>query len=718
MLEVTHVRKDFGAVQAVRDVSFTIPSGSTFGLLGPNGAGKTTTMRMIVGIYAPDKGSVAWRGLPIGDRVRRRFGYLPEERGLYGKMKVRDQIVYFGRLHGLTDPDIVPRAQRWIEKLGLQDFSDRPCGELSKGNQQKVQIACAAVHDPELLILDEPFSGLDPVNAEVLLATLHELKQRGATLVLSSHQMWQLEHLCDAFCIITAGENRAAGTLAHLRAAWPTRTIRVEPSTQRVCEVFARMTGARPLQPEGGALYYEVPANTQLSVLLRETRRRRSDHAVRIDRTFVARHLHPYDRRRPRGSERRSFARKRMNQFITVYSAEVLRRLRSRAFIVGLIVGAVGITIMLRLPSFIDAFASQSYRVVLAGDPALVRASKPLLRNDFNIAATLPGVTRPTPADMESHRGASSVIVLARGARGIRVRVYAKDPGSVSTAQLQRDLLPLHIGSSTNLSAAQVATLLRIPIDVLPLESKFGTAAQADQARVVANILIFLLYLLIVLNSQLIMTSVAEEKTSRIAELLVASVNPSSLLAGKIAASASLALLQMAVWVAIGFALGVHGSPGASAPPGRASVQGLSFGGISPANVAGFLVFFALGYLQMATMFAAIGSLINRTEDIGSIGGPFFIPVIAALLIAVTALQVPDAPFVVVTSFIPLVAPFVMFARIVVSSVPLWQIGLSFFINVAAIWFIAVLGGRIYRIGMLLYGRPPKLAQLWHALRA
>jgi ABC-2 type transport system ATP-binding protein len=270
VLEVAHVRKDFGAIQAVRDVSFTIARGSTFGLLGPNGAGKTTTMRMILGIYAPDGGSITWNGHRIDDSVRRRFGYLPEERGLYGKMKVRDQIMYFGRLHGLTDPEIGRRTDRWLEQLEIKQYASRPCAELSKGNQQKVQVACAAVHEPELLVLDEPFSGLDPVNAEILLATFSDLKARGTTLVLSSHQMWQLERICDAFCIITAGQNRVAGTLAELRAAWPTRVIRVEPPTPPVRRLLDEVPNARPLPNENGALYYQIPSNTQLPELLRE----------------------------------------------------------------------------------------------------------------------------------------------------------------------------------------------------------------------------------------------------------------------------------------------------------------------------------------------------------------------------------------------------------------------------------------------------------------
>lgn len=269
MLRVEQVRKEFGSVQAVRGVTFTIARGSTFGLLGPNGAGKTTTMRMIVGIYPVDGGSITWNDAPIDERVRRRFGYLPEERGLYGKMRVREQIMYFGRLHGLHDPEVAQSADEWIAQLGLRDYANRPCGELSKGNQQKVQVACAAVHDPELLILDEPFTGLDPVNAEVLLKTLTELKKRGTTLVLSSHQMWQLEQICDEFCIITNGQNRASGTLRQLRAAWPTRVIKVEPATPALRSVLDRLPEAHAIEGDG-ALYYQVPADTAYPALLRD----------------------------------------------------------------------------------------------------------------------------------------------------------------------------------------------------------------------------------------------------------------------------------------------------------------------------------------------------------------------------------------------------------------------------------------------------------------
>jgi ABC-2 type transport system ATP-binding protein len=269
-LILSNVARSFGNVVAARDVSFTVPAGISYGLLGPNGAGKTTTMRMILGILIPDSGSVTWDGAQIDLAVRRRFGYLPEERGLYGKLKVREQIAYFGRLHGIARPEDTKRASEWIERLGLSEYADRPCAELSKGNQQKVQIACAALHQPELLVLDEPFSGLDPVNAEMLLAVLRDLQHAGTTLILSSHQMWQVEDLCESFGIIAGGEVRAGGTLGELRAAWPTRVVEVEPAVDGLRAVLAALPGARPLnRGDGATLAYEVPADADTAGLLR-----------------------------------------------------------------------------------------------------------------------------------------------------------------------------------------------------------------------------------------------------------------------------------------------------------------------------------------------------------------------------------------------------------------------------------------------------------------
>jgi ABC-2 type transport system ATP-binding protein len=270
MLVVDHVRRSFGPVAAVRDVSFSVAPGTAFALLGPNGAGKTTTMRMLLGIYVPDGGRVTWNGKPVDLRVRRRFGYLPEERGLYGKMKVHDQIIYFGRLHGLTESDARKRSAHWMRELGLEEYAGRACSELSKGNQQKVQLASAVLHEPEVLVLDEPFSGLDPVNAETILQTLRALASRGTTLVLSSHQMFALEAACRSFCIIGSGTVRASGTLAELRAAFPTRTLRVAPATPQLRAVLARYGASEPEIDADGALLYTLPVSTPFADVLRD----------------------------------------------------------------------------------------------------------------------------------------------------------------------------------------------------------------------------------------------------------------------------------------------------------------------------------------------------------------------------------------------------------------------------------------------------------------
>jgi len=269
MLVVDRVQRSFGPVAAVRNVSFRCDRGGVLGLLGPNGAGKTTTMRMILGIYPPDSGSVTWNGKPIDRIVRKRFGYLPEERGLYAKMKVREQIAYFGRLHGMQEFDALKRADVWLARLDIEQYAKRPSGELSKGNQQKVQLACAVLHEPELLVLDEPFSGLDPVNAQIMLDCITLLRDEGTTFVLSSHQMWQIEYACNSFCIIGAGEVRASGTLAELRRTFPTRTVRVLPDLPEIRAVFTERGFGEPHYDADGTLRYELAASTDFGGLLR-----------------------------------------------------------------------------------------------------------------------------------------------------------------------------------------------------------------------------------------------------------------------------------------------------------------------------------------------------------------------------------------------------------------------------------------------------------------
>jgi ABC-2 type transport system ATP-binding protein len=224
-LLLTDLTKRFGSFTAVDDLSLEVPRGCVYGFLGPNGAGKTTTIRMALSIYAPTSGRVAILGRPSALDVRERIGYLPEEKGLYKKMRAASLIAYFGRLKGMDRRTARRRAHELLERYGLGEFTGRRCEALSKGMGQKVQVLASIVHDPELVILDEPFSGLDPVNQEVMQGVIDDLRERGRTIVFSTHIMEHAERLCDRIVLIARGRRAFDGTVAEARALVPRRLL-------------------------------------------------------------------------------------------------------------------------------------------------------------------------------------------------------------------------------------------------------------------------------------------------------------------------------------------------------------------------------------------------------------------------------------------------------------------------------------------------------------
>ncbi|HEX5493925.1 MAG TPA: ATP-binding cassette domain-containing protein [Mycobacteriales bacterium] len=227
MLEIDALRKRYGDTVALDTVSFAVRPGEMFGFVGANGAGKTTTMRIAMGVLAADAGQVRWRGDAVSFQVRRRFGYMPEERGLYPKMRVGEQLVYFARLHGLSRSGALRAAEEWAERLGVAGRRDDAVERLSLGNQQRVQLAAALVHDPEVLILDEPFSGLDPVGVDALAVVLADRCRQGVPVIFSSHQLDLVERLCDSVGIINHGRMVATGTVDELRDRDGRRELRV-----------------------------------------------------------------------------------------------------------------------------------------------------------------------------------------------------------------------------------------------------------------------------------------------------------------------------------------------------------------------------------------------------------------------------------------------------------------------------------------------------------
>ena len=227
-LQVSNVTKRYGSTVAVDDVSFSARPGRILGLLGPNGAGKTSTIRMITYITGPDEGEVTYEGKPVGTWSQRRMGYLPEERGLYKQLRVKEQLVYLGTLKGMSRSEASDRADYWLDRFDATTWADKETEELSKGMQQKVQFIATLLHEPSLLILDEPFSGLDPINSDLLRDIILELRQDDRTILFASHRMEQVEQLCDDICLIARGEIVLQGDLREVKESFGRNTVIVE----------------------------------------------------------------------------------------------------------------------------------------------------------------------------------------------------------------------------------------------------------------------------------------------------------------------------------------------------------------------------------------------------------------------------------------------------------------------------------------------------------
>jgi ABC-2 type transport system ATP-binding protein len=240
---VNSVQKTFDSVVAVNDVSFAVHQGEIFGLLGPNGAGKTTLIRLIMDIFRPDSGTIEVLGHHFDDEDKSRIGYLPEERGLYTRQKVLSVVEYFGMLKGLSERQARTNALRWLEKLDLAEVKDRKVQELSKGNQQKIQIAATVVAEPDILILDEPFSGLDPVNTRLIINAVRDLAAQGKTILLSTHQMTLVETLCQRVFMINRGRRVLYGDLDEIKAQYSDNSVLVQSNADYSrCRLIAQCT--------------------------------------------------------------------------------------------------------------------------------------------------------------------------------------------------------------------------------------------------------------------------------------------------------------------------------------------------------------------------------------------------------------------------------------------------------------------------------------------
>jgi ABC-2 type transport system ATP-binding protein len=262
-LDIDRVTKRFGPTLALDQLSFSVPKGRIFGFLGANGAGKTTTMRICLGILRADDGEVRWAGEPAWDLPRRTFGYLPEERGLYPRLTVIEQLVYFASLYGEPAGQARANAHTWLERFRIPDLADRRAEELSKGNQQKVQFIAAILHRPDVLLMDEPLTGLDPVNLSLLRDAFLELRDEGRTIVFSTHQMEAAEALCESLVIVDHGRLVAGGTLAELKRTSRARTVRLGIEGEILPTWLTSIEGVAAVRPGAGFAELELRPGTE-----------------------------------------------------------------------------------------------------------------------------------------------------------------------------------------------------------------------------------------------------------------------------------------------------------------------------------------------------------------------------------------------------------------------------------------------------------------------
>jgi ABC-2 type transport system ATP-binding protein len=267
-LTVEHINKSFGHFHVIKDLSIEVQGGALFGFLGPNGAGKTTTMRMILDILRPDSGSITWNGKDVREVPRKNWGYLPEERGLYPKMRVDEQLLFLARLQGVSKLDAKKALDEWLERFQITANRDRKIEELSKGNQQKVQFLAAMLHNPDILIMDEPFSGLDPVNATVLKEAFLEMHQRGKTILFSTHQLEQAEELCQDIVIISKGQSVVQGSVREVKRQHGRNVARLKLDNDPEASWLEQLAGVQVTKHREDYIEMHIQANLNPNVIV------------------------------------------------------------------------------------------------------------------------------------------------------------------------------------------------------------------------------------------------------------------------------------------------------------------------------------------------------------------------------------------------------------------------------------------------------------------
>jgi ABC-type Na+ efflux pump permease subunit len=413
-----------------------------------------------------------------------------------------------------------------------------------------------------------------------------------------------------------------------------------------------------------------------------------------------------------------------MSELLLITGAELSRRLRSRAFQLGTLAGVIGIFFVMLLP-FITAKARISTdELILIGPKDLTAPARVLLSKTEDVTAELPAGTPVDEELLKAHKAAEALVLERTSAPQLKLTIYAKDISTLPRRPYANALAPLNTAVATGTATDKLTNFNDYQIEVRGVGTKFANQDASEVAYSIGFTFLFLLYMVIVIQASAIMSAIVEEKTNRLSEVLVSTVSPSNLLAGKVIASAIAAIAQAAIWLAsavgAGLILGrlLSSGTGHKAQAAERFMHALNaLPAFSGGAVLLFFLWFVIGFMQCALLIAGVAALVNRVEDSQSVTIPVLVPFIIAFGIASFALNEPSATLVISTSFIPIFAPFVMFARSIVGSVPAWQQTLAIVINVIAIWLFAIMGGKLYRTGMLS-SASPSLRQVWAVLRS
>ena len=701
MLELLDLSRRFGDIVALDGVTFSVPDGEIVGFVGPNGAGKTTTMRIALGVLEPDAGDVRWNGFAIDAEARRRFGYMPEERGLYPKMKVLEQLVYLARLHGLTRPDASRRAAETIEVLGVAERANDRVENLSLGNQQRVQLAAALVHRPDVLILDEPFSGLDPVGVDALTGVLRgEAEGRGVPVVFSSHQLELVERLCDRVVLIDHGRIVAAGTIEELRSSRERRRLRVQVAGAPD-EWYDAIPGVRLVEDtpnDGVVLDIDDDVDEQRVLDLARGGGRR--HALQPGARVAGRAVpgSGADVSLPGGGVGSDARETDRGTWWLVAQRDFWYRLRDKGFVISSGITLAVLTGLIVIsayggsgtPTFdLGLLGQGSGRlgplVVQAGDAqGTVIRTRPVADRDAADAALADGSLgavlvdgKSLLAEREVPTELQSAVQTAVVADGIRTTLEAND-----------------------VPADEIAHILN-PAPV-PVETLEPQDPNRETNSTVAFIAVVILYGQLFGYGVWVATGVIEEKASRVVEILLSTIRARQLLAGKILGIGTLGLLQLIVIATYSIVL--------------ASMTGaLDFPAHALGTAALAIGWFMLGFAFYASLFAVAGSLVSRMEELQNVIVPLNLVILVSFFLAIGATSDPTSTLSRIVSIVPFSSALAMPVRISLGAATPFEVVAALVASIGSTALLIPLAGRVYSGAVLRTGARVKLRDAWRS---